>query len=164
MPKLQLCPLDSYETGLFDVVLANKVSPDAALLAIVLKVLKPQGKVVISSSSAVDLENVLLFAGFKNPSKSLENGKFLENDETFGIFWNVHNYKYYFIEIIAEKPNYEVGSSAKLSFAKSSVDKAKVAAVWKIDNDDDEIIDADELLDEEDLATPDPASLRGNII
>lgn len=56
-------------------VLANKVSPDAGLLAIVLKVLKPQGKVVITSSSAVDLEDVLLFAGFKNPSKSLENGK-----------------------------------------------------------------------------------------
>lgn len=70
----------------------------------------------------------------------------------------------FLIEIIAEKPNYEVGSSAKLSFAKSSVDKAKVAAVWKIDNDDDEIIDADDLLDEEDLVTPDPASLRGIII
>lgn len=56
-------------------VLANKVSPDAALLAIILKVLKTQGKVVITSSSAIDLENALLFAGFKNPSKSLENGE-----------------------------------------------------------------------------------------
>lgn len=63
-----------------------------------------------------------------------------------------------------EKPKYEVGSSAKLSFAKKPEDKAKVAAVWKIDNDDDEIIDADELLDEDDLAKPDPASLKGKSI
>lgn len=64
------------------------------------------------------------------------------------------------IEFVADKPKYEVGSSAKLSFGGNN--KAKVAAVWKIDNDDDdEMIDADELLDAEDLAKPDPASLRG---
>lgn len=63
-----------------------------------------------------------------------------------------------------EKPKYDVGSSAKLSFAKKPEDnKAKVAAVWKIDNDDDEIIDPDDLLDEDDLAKPDPASLKGKI-
>lgn len=68
--------LESYEPGLFDVVLANGVSPDAGLLAIVLKVLKPQGKIAVtSSSSAVDLESVLLFAGFKNPTKTVDNGK-----------------------------------------------------------------------------------------
>lgn len=80
------------------------------------------------------------------------------------LIFNKKKSYYFIIEIIAEKPNYEVGSSAKLSFAKSSLDKAKVAAVWKIDNDDDEIIDADELLDDEDLAAPDPASLRGNYV
>ncbi len=64
-------------------------------------------------------------------------------------------------ELICEKPNYEVGSSAKLSFAKTAA-KPAVASVWKIDNDDDEIINPDDLLDEEDKIKPDPASLKGN--
>ena len=41
--------------------------------------------------------------------------------------------------------------------------KAK-AAVWSIDDMDDddvELVDSDQLLGEEDLAKPDPASLRG---
>lgn len=36
-----------------------------------------------------------------------------------------------------------------------------MASVWKIDNDDDEIINPDDLLDEEDKVKPDPSSLRG---
>lgn len=60
---------------------------------------------------------------------------------------------------MSEKPNYEVGSRAKLSFAKKPA--ADVKKVWKIDVDDDEeMIDADELLDEEDKQKPDPESLR----
>lgn len=63
-----------------------------------------------------------------------------------------------FSDIVAEKPNYEIGSSAKLSFAK----KPAVSA-WKIDDDDDnDLIDADDLLDEEDKAKPDPSQLRGS--
>lgn len=89
-------------------------------------------------SSGDELQSNLLFAGFINVVASSSD------------------------EVTADKPKYEVGSSAKLSFGKKE-DKAKVAAVWKIDNDDDEIIDADELLDEEDLAKPDPASLKGKI-
>lgn len=62
--------------------------------------------------------------------------------------------------VVAEKPNYEVGSAAKLSFAK------KPAAVWKLDDDDDEndLINADDLLDEEDKVKPDPSQLKGNLI
>lgn len=60
------------------------------------------------------------------------------------------------VDIVAEKPNYEVGSSAKLSFAKPA------AAAWKLDDGDDEdLIDADDLLDEEDKVKPDPSELRG---
>lgn len=64
--------------------------------------------------------------------------------------------------MLSEKPNYEVGSSTKLSFAKKpSVEAEK--KVWKIDMDDDEdeeMINADDLLDEEDKQKPDPESLR----
>ncbi len=40
---------------------------------------------------------------------------------------------------------------------------SQVDAVWSIDDDDDDVdlVDEDELLDEEDRAKPDPASLRG---
>lgn len=62
-----------------------------------------------------------------------------------------------YIHIVSgEKPNYEVGSSAKLNFLKG----ATVSKAWKIDNDDEDIINPDDLLDEEDLAKPDPSSLR----
>lgn len=68
--------------------------------------------------------------------------------------------------VVGDKPKYEVGSAATLSFGKKLADqKAKVAAVWTISNDDEDeeeaIIDADELLDEEDLVKPDPSSNRG---
>lgn len=70
-------------------------------------------------------------------------------------------FNYLSTELICEKPNYEVGSSAKLSFAKTA-NKSAVASVWKIDNDDDEIINPDDLLDEEDKIKPDPSTLKGN--
>lgn len=59
--------------------------------------------------------------------------------------------------IYCNKPNYEVGSSAKLNL------KAKpTKAVWKIDDTvEDDMIDPDNLLDEDDLKKPDASSLRG---
>lgn len=63
-----------------------------------------------------------------------------------------------FSDIVAQKPNYEVGSSAKLSFAKKPA-----ASAWKLDDgDDNDLIDADDLLDEEDKAKPDPSELKGS--
>lgn len=50
-----------------------------------------------------------------------------------------------------------MGSSKKLSFGKKPEPAA--SKVWKLD-DDDEIIDADELLDEEDKVKPTSESLR----
>lgn len=68
----------------------------------------------------------------------------------------------YFIEIIAEKPNYEVGSATKLSFAKPN---KPAASVWKItDDDEDDLINADDLLDEEDKVKPDPSQLKGFLL
>lgn len=68
-----------------------------------------------------------------------------------------------FAEVVSEKPNYEVGSAAKLSFGKNSATKQAIAAVWKLDQDDDdqEEINADDLLDEEDKIKPDPSTLKG---
>lgn len=59
--------------------------------------------------------------------------------------------------LYCNKPNYEIGSSAKLNL------KCKpVKAVWKIDDTvEDDMIDPDNLLDEDDLKKPDAASLKG---
>lgn len=65
--------------------------------------------------------------------------------------------------LVCEKPNYNVGSSSKLSFAAVKPDKSKISAIWKIDSDDvedEEMINSDDLLDEADLEKPDPSSLR----
>lgn len=63
--------------------------------------------------------------------------------------------------LVCQKPNYEIGSASKLSFAKSASVKASIDAAWKIDNTDEEIVNADELLDENDKEKPDPSSLKG---
>lgn len=64
-----------------------------------------------------------------------------------------------FSDIVGEKPNYEVGSKAKLSFGKKPA--AESSKVWKLDvDDDDEMINADDLLDEEDKQKPTEDSLR----
>jgi len=99
-----------------------------------LKLVKPKGKIVFSLSQDESFEKRLLLLGYVNASY---------ND----------NY------LVAEKPNYEVGSMVKLSFAKKEATDSK--KVWKIDlNDDDEMIDADDLLDEEDKMKPAEDSLR----
>ena len=81
------------------------------------------------------------------------------------------------VRVDCTMPEFEVGSSMKLSFADKVAEKRKAkeaasavpvkakAAVWSIDDDMDdddvELVDSDQLLGEEDLAKPDPASLRG---
>jgi len=101
-----------------------------------LNLVKPKGKVVFSSASNEELQSLLVLSGFVNV-------KFVE----------ANNY------IVSEKPNYEVGASMKLSFGKKPAPQA--SKVWKLDmDDDDEMINADDLLDEEDKQKPTSESLR----
>lgn len=82
-----------------------------------------------------DAEFILKTSGFVNITKKVRND---------------------FLEIQCNKPSYEIGSSSKLKL------KKPVENIWKLDDTiDDDIIDADELLDEDDLQKPDPTSLRG---
>ena len=55
---------------------------------------------------------------------------------------------------------FQVGSSKKISLVDTAEKTNNVAAVWKLD-DDDEYIDADDLLNEDDVKKPDPSSLKG---
>lgn len=129
--------LAGYGQSQFDVVLANVSSGNSEMASQLLKLVKPKGKVVFKddSANADQTRSNLLLSGFINIA-SLEGNVF-----------------------VGEKPNYEIGSAAKLSLGGN---KAKVAAVWKLDvnDDEDERIDADELLDEEDKVKPSAESLR----
>lgn len=69
------------------------------------------------------------------------------------------------VGLVCQKPNYEVGSASKLSFGKPAAAKASIDAAWKIETGDDEdVVNADDLLDESDKAKPDPTDLKGNFI
>lgn len=88
--------------------------------------------------SFADAEFTLKTSGFVNITKKVRND---------------------FLEVHCSKPSYEIGSSSKLKLKKPAEN------VWKLDDTvDDDIIDADELLDEEDLQKPDPTSLRGRYL
>ena len=71
------------------------------------------------------------------------------------------------VSVSCNSPEFEVGSSRLLSFAKvqakpkPSESTAKVWSIADVEDDDIDLMDQDELLDEEDLAKPDQASLRG---
>lgn len=105
-----------------------------------------------SLSDGSNAEEKLKLSGFQNPTKTLENGKGHAGQSQI----EHRLIECLFSGFIASKPNYEIGSAMKLSFAK----KAAPAKVWKLDDDDDEEIDEDDLLDEEDKKKPDEASLR----
>uniref|UniRef100_A0A1B0CE17 Anamorsin homolog n=1 Tax=Lutzomyia longipalpis TaxID=7200 RepID=A0A1B0CE17_LUTLO len=131
----------TYTNSTFDIVIShcssNSTTPEK--LKLFLNLVKPQKPVVFvflrSDESLLEsFESQLKEAGYVNVKKKSSN-----------VF-------------VAEKPNYEVGSSVKLSFAQ----KKPQAAVWKLDDDedDDEVINEDDLLDESDKKKPDEASLR----
>ena len=80
------------------------------------------------------------------------------------MYMNVQ-FKSIFSQVQATKPNHEVGASRLLSFAKPAapVSTAPKADVWTLEDIEDdtvELMDDSELLNEEDLVKPDPASLR----
>ncbi|CAG9793956.1 unnamed protein product [Diatraea saccharalis] len=124
----------------FDVVLSNWIPPHSLnhtdnLLALIVKLLKPSGKLVLNNKT--DLTSALKLNGFINVNK--EGNSFR-----------------------AEKPKFEVGSKASLKInGNSAVWKIDdtVEAQWNGDNDND-VIDDNQLLDENDLKKPDKQSLR----
>jgi len=66
----------------------------------------------------------------------------------------------------AQKPNFEVGASSKLSFG--STNNKPAAAVWSLSDalvdDQVELVNEDDLLDESDLIKPAAESLKGTIL
>lgn len=127
--------------GKYDSIIVKQVdniSTASAVFSTLIEFLQPNGDLRIlklAADSFADAEFTLKTGGFVNITKKVRND---------------------FLEILCNKPSYEVGSSSKLKL------KKPVENVWKLDDTvDDDIIDADELLDEEDFQKPDPTSLRG---
>ncbi|XP_041986675.1 anamorsin homolog [Aricia agestis] len=132
--------IDSRPPSSFDAVISNWLPPHSVqhsdtLLGTLIKILKPNGKLIIKDKT--DISTSLKLNGFLNLAKS--------SDDVY----------------VAEKPKFEVGSKASLKLNKPSVWKLDdtVEEAWARTNDD-EIIDSDMLLDEDDLKKPDEKSLR----
>lgn len=175
--------LSSHPQASFDTVLSGTVWPSALihgldLLEEVGRILKPNGKLFLleptgSTGGLRPLEKVvssLKLAGFISISEgkqvNLTVDQTSELEQRFGDALTL-------IELVAFKPNFEVGSSSQLSLSipvKSAKPKFKdenVAKIWTlsaqdIDDEEIDIVDSDTLLDDKDLQKPDPASLKSD--
>jgi len=122
------------QQGLDGVVsFVEKDGHDGDLLEKIVNALKPTGFVVlyepISGRTSTDSETLsrnLTFSGFINPVISQ---------------WGEY------IEVVAAKPDWEIGTTQKLTL------KKKVPQEWANKGEDEELIDEDELLDEQDRAS-----------
>ncbi|XP_069701379.1 anamorsin homolog [Periplaneta americana] len=181
LENVERLALASHPTSSFDVVLSGVIFPQSILhttelLGEFLRVVKPEGKIILqeaivpqengtSLKTIEKLQSTLKITGLTNIQEAkhitLTDAELQTLKDLLNTAGNVN-----IVEIQCQKPNFEVGSSTKLSFAKKNVPvqpSANVAAVWKLDatvDDDIETIDESNLLDEEDLKKPDPASLR----
>ncbi|XP_035680195.1 anamorsin homolog isoform X1 [Branchiostoma floridae] len=178
--------LSNHGSSTFDVVLSGTINPPITVhsgdvLAEVARLLKPSGRAVVCEPTvstdnggalrtAAKLSSSLKLAGMVSVSEAKEISLSQQEHDLLKQALSVDGIQV--VEVSASKPSYEVGSSAQLtlSFAKKKqVEKPKLdentAKIWSLSavdmNDDDiDLLDPDELLDEEDLKKPDPASLK----
>ncbi|KAL0270820.1 UNVERIFIED_CONTAM: hypothetical protein PYX00_008107 [Menopon gallinae] len=171
--------LGNYPTSSFDVILSGVTSPqtithDFDYLSKLLRLLKPQGKLVLQEAVTGDesklsaLKSNLIMSGFVNISDikfnelSADAGKIIQNE------LKLSDVPTRLVEYAAEKANFEIGSSSTINLASKfrtaqgdTPDQNQVASVWKLDDTvEGDLIEPDDLLSEEDLKKPDPASLR----
>ncbi|XP_063228849.1 anamorsin homolog [Bacillus rossius redtenbacheri] len=150
MASLPASSVDAVLSGLHP----QEVRHDVGLLGEVVRVLRPRGRLVLqevlsAAQTRERLLSVLTMSGLARPTSV--RAVPLPPEEPPRL------------EVRCAKPDFEVGSSAKLSFPGAVTQRAEVAAVWKLDDtvdDDIETMDPDELLDDDDLKKPDPGSLR----
>jgi hypothetical protein len=142
-----------HNSGQFNVILNGFLGANESqmiadeLLVEMARVLKPGGRLVINKSQTEDCSTQKLMTRLK-----LSGFVKLEEDKD---------------QISGQKPSYEIGSGVRLPFA-GSVEPLKVpSAVWQLDaqgveegEDDENLVKMEELLDEDDLKKPDPASLK----
>ncbi|KAG0719983.1 Anamorsin [Chionoecetes opilio] len=119
----------------------------AAVLGEVLRVLRPGGSLTLRTTHPADLRSTLTLGGFTNVSPA--GNANLTDEQKRGLVTPV-------LEVTCKKPDFEVGSSLRLPGA-----GPPPAATWNIDLGDDlDLASPDDLLTEEDLAVPEPSSLK----
>lgn len=132
-------------------------------LSIALKILKPEGSVVVYELLPKDKDSEKTVTYKERISKLKLNGfkvkdeyeSLSSNEETKGLLSKVYNSVDCVYEITAEKPSFEIGSSVALNFGKPK------SNVWKLDDAiEEDLIDENELLDETDIVKPDASNLR----
>ncbi|XP_041048383.1 anamorsin isoform X2 [Carcharodon carcharias] len=189
MENIGRLTISAHRDSSFDLVLSGLVPNSATMhsfevFAEIARILKPGGRfyftepVCVSGDSSKlktgsQLTSALKLAGFTEiteiQTESLTAEQLGSIKQSVGYQGN----NLIKVELMAKKPNFEIGSSAqlKLSFVKKpkAVEKPQLdlntRKAWTLSatdmNDDDvDLIDSDELLDEADLKKPDPASLR----
>ncbi|XP_054712066.1 anamorsin homolog isoform X2 [Uloborus diversus] len=181
--NLERLVVSDHASSSFDVIYCGTLTPTqtfhpAEIFAEIARVLKPGGTVVIRESvstqdnvpnlrTASKLASALKFSGFINISQPEIKPVSKSNVEEYDTNFTHKESEVSLIEVRATKPNFEVGSSMPLSFAKRDSAKTdpNTAKIWMLSADDTldenvELIDEDELLDENDLKKPDPSSLK----
>jgi hypothetical protein len=135
----------TYSQSTFDLILSNLLTPDQAnhnstTLNNYIKLLKPKGNLILANKESTNLESELKLSGYLNVSSDL-------SDSNLSVFY-------------CEKPNFELGTAKKLSFANKSADQNKqqqTTKVWQFTQDDvqeSDLINTDDLLDDLDLKKP----------
>ena len=138
--------LANYDNSIFDLIISNLMTPtivkhDSKILYDYLKMLKPKGVLI-----AVELN--------ENKAEQIETEYKLSGFINLKIKTSVKQ-----VFIVAEKPNFEVGSARKLNFSKK-IEAPKPKAenkIWQLNNDEigeSDLINTDDLLDESDLKKP----------
>ncbi|XP_071538364.1 anamorsin homolog [Panulirus ornatus] len=146
----------SHQASSFDCVLAGVLSPftfqcSVSILGEILRILKPSGCLIVRTTDISTTQSNMKLAGFTSISEPKSAN--LTDEQKRNLVAPV-------VEVTCKKPNFEVGSAMKLSFAKPPTEKQS-AGTWNIDLDDDiDLADPDDLLTEEDLTRPDPQSLK----
>lgn len=134
--------IENYSKSSFDLIFTNdfilNLSGDSNHFGTLLLLLKPKSQLITVSSAKSLLLSNLRVNGFVNMVQT-------KLDDQYELF-------------VAEKPNFEVGASSRLKFAKpvtnSAVEKTKVWQFNSGDIADDDLINTNELLDESDLKKP----------
>lgn len=176
LENVNMLSMSQYSHSSFDVIISGTVFPQTishefGFLAELIKLLKPEGKLLLhqvlpSSSNPSLLKSNLIMSGYINVSDGKDLELKEEDCKKLKALLNL-NENVKLIEFIAEKPNYEIGSSCAISFGGSiqsgtgDATVSDVSAVWKLtDTVDDDLIDEDNLLNDDDLKKPDPAQLK----
>nr|CAG4638107.1 EOG090X0FGQ [Chydorus sphaericus] len=133
----------AHPSSAFDVILSNILEPATAvnhtfeLLTEIVKILKPNGLLFGRGENSEKIAQDLKLTGFSSITRGPLNN------------------------FTAQKPNFEIGASSKLSFGSTN---KPAAAVWSLSDalvdDQVELVNEDDLLDESDLIKPAAESLK----